>query len=511
MIPAIELLERGSGRRHATGHRAALLAAALAALGACAAGTPGIAGRPGAPAAPNRVWDPPRAARTPDSLAPAAALLPAPLVARASALTLADVVDLALQNNPATRASWAQARAAAAAYGVERASWLPRIDGAVNATRSLQPSANASNPNAGPLGRPRSQLVPSLSINYLIFDLGGRSGSVEAARQNAFALDFTHNAAVKNTVLQVEQAYFAYVGTRALLVAQRTSVEEAQASFDAARKRDSVGLATIADVLQARTALAQARLTLQTSEAQLQTARGALALALGVSPTVPYDVTARPEDVPVGEVTASVDSLIDGALRTRPELQAAYASAAAARASVRVARAAALPSLALTGVGGYTNSSIDALTGRNYSIGLGLQIPLFSGGARSYEIARAEALADAAAAQAQSLRQNVVNDVFTAYYDLRTATQQVRTSDDLLASATASLGAAQARYTGGVGSILDLLTAQAALATARAQQAQARWVWAQQLALLARASGALDAHGAAGLPVARDTTLSPLP
>ncbi|MFL5576202.1 MAG: hypothetical protein ACJ79S_09585, partial [Gemmatimonadaceae bacterium] len=70
MIPAIEVLERGSGRRHATGIRAALLAAALAALGACAARTPGIAGRPGAPAAPNRVWDPPRAARTPDSLAP---------------------------------------------------------------------------------------------------------------------------------------------------------------------------------------------------------------------------------------------------------------------------------------------------------------------------------------------------------------------------------------------------------------------------------------------------------
>jgi outer membrane protein TolC len=87
----------------------------------------------------------------------------------------------------------------------------------------------------------------------------------------------------------------------------------------------------------------------------------------------------------------------------------------------------------------------------------------------------------------------------------------VATSDELLASATASQRAAQARYTSGVGSILDLLTAQAALSNARAEQAQARWVWAQQLALLARAAGALDAHGTPSLPVTPDTTTKPLP
>ena len=493
--------------------RVVLAAATLAAGWACAAPAPRIAGRPGAPPAPNRVWQPPRAAQTRDSLRPAgpAAGLPAAVASRASSLTLADVVDLALQNNPATRVSWAQARAAADAYGAQRATWLPTIDGAVNATHSLTPSANASSQTGVALNRARSALAPSLNINYLVLDLGGRAGSVEAARQSAFALDFTHNATVANTVLQVEQAYFAYVGTRALEAAQQTSVREAQASYAAARKRDSVGLATIADVLQARTALAQAQLALLTSEAQLQTARGALAVALGVSPTLPYDVAAQPEDVPVGMVTASVESLIDEALATRPELQAAYANAASARASVRVARSAALPSLALTGSSGYTSSSIDALTGRNYTVGLGLQIPLFNGGARQYQIARAEALADAAAAQAQTIRQGVINDVFTTYYDLKAARQQVATGDELLASAIASQRAAQARYTSGVGSIIDLLTAQAALSNARAEQAQARWVWAQRLALLARAAGAIDARGAAALPVVRDTTTTPLP
>ena len=105
----------------------------------------------------------------------------------------------------------------------------------------------------------------------------------------------------------------------------------------------------------------------------------------------------------------------------------------------------------------------------------------------------------------------MINDVFTTYYDLKAARQQVATGDELLASAIASQRAAQARYTAGVGSIIDLLTAQAALSNARAEQAQARWVWAQRLALLARAAGALDARGAAALPVVRDTTTTPLP
>jgi TolC family type I secretion outer membrane protein len=437
--------------------------------------------------------------------------MPAGLAERAASLTLSDVVDLALQNNPATRTSWAQARAAADAYGSARGAYFPTVDGAVTAVRTTQP-ATATSASGGPtvlVENTRSSILPTLNVNYLLFDVGGRAGRVASARENAFALDFTHNATIRNTVLQVEQAYFTYVGTRALLEAQRQSVQDALTSYRAAAKRDSVGLATIADVLQARTALSQAQLDLVTTEGQLQTTRSALAVALGVSPTLPYDVSASADDILVGEVADSVEALINLALRTRPELQAAYANAAAARAEVRVARSAALPSLAFTGTGGYTSSSVRSLTGRNYSIGIGLQLPIFNGGARQYDIARAQALSQAADAQAESVRQTVITDVFSSYYDVRTATQQVRTSDELLASATASLRAAQARYTGGVGSILDLITAQTALATARAQQVQARWVWALRLAQLARDAGALDVHGTANVPVTPDSTRSP--
>ena len=83
------------------------------------------------------------------------------------------------------------------------------------------------------------------------------------------------------------------------------------------------------------------------------------------------------------------------------------------------------------------------------------------------------------------MKQQVQFQVFSSYYALQTAARRVTTADDLLASAQSSEEAALGRYRAGVGLFVDLLTAQSALASARAQQVQARWTW-QTVARTAR-------------------------
>jgi outer membrane protein len=92
--------------------------------------------------------------------------------------------------------------------------------------------------------------------------------------------------------------------------------------------------------------------------------------------------------------------------------------------------------------------------------------------------------------------------VVIAYYQLQSATEMVHTSDDLFESASAALEATRARYNAGLGSIIDLLTAQFSLATARTQRARARAGWAYQLAALAYEAGALDDRGNIGIATA---------
>jgi outer membrane protein len=477
-------------------------------LGVAGCGNPPrVSGVAGAPPSPSVPWKAPAGVIKPEPVvAPAiAAAVPPDLQERIRQLSLVDVVDLALRNNPATRASWAQARAAASLFGSARGAYYPTVDGSATLSR-IQSPATLQRP-----GGKRTEYGPSIALNYLLFDFGGRSGSVERARQTLFAANLAHNATLQNTVLQAEVAYFTYMATSALLIAERSAVAEAQANLTAAQRRNTVGLATIADVLQARTALSQEKLNLETTQGNLQAARGSLASALGLPANLPFELEPLPTAISVGAITQSVDSVINEALRNRPDLAAARAEAAAAAAQVRVTRAAEFPALRLGGNAARNYSSPPTFAGPSYSVSLGVEIPIFNGFSRQYDVAAARAQADAATALADQTRQQVITEVFVSYYALQTAEARVATADDLLASAQQSVQVAAGRYREGVGSIIDLLTAQTALASARAQQVQSRWQWYTALAQLARDAGVLSARGETPFSFSPDSVTSPPP
>jgi outer membrane protein TolC len=402
---------------------------------------------------------------------------------------LAEVVDVALRNSPATRLSWSSARAAADIYGSTEGRIFPTVTAGVTANRSLQIATP---------GRPageRTQYGPSLSLTYTVLDFGGRSGSIDVARQTAIAADLTHNTTIENTILQVETAAFSYLSTRAQRDAQKSAMDLATAALEAASERHRVGLATIADVLQARTARSQAELELLTLEGSLQIARGALAVGMGLPANTAIDIPEVAASDSVFFITQSVDSLIELAVQNRPELATARAQASAASSQIRVARSGYLPALALSATGARNGSNVSTFSGNTYSLNLGVQVPVFSGFSNQYDVAAASEQYQAALARADVAKQQIIQQVFTAYYSLRTSTDRVRTSRDLLASATQSETVARERYREGVGSIVDLLVAQTALANARAQSVDARWQWRTALAQLAHDVGVLNARG----------------
>jgi outer membrane protein TolC len=432
------------------------------------------------------------------------AVIPAEGEVRMQGLTFADVVDLSLGNSPVTRATWAQARAAAATLGSARGHYLPTIDAEVTGGPSKIVS---SNPARAPAER--NAVTPSLSLQYLLFDFGARGGTTRAAREALYAGDLAHNAAVQSVVLLAEQAYFSYQASRGLFAAAQAAVQTAESNLSAAERRHEVGLATIADVLQARTALAQAKLAAQSAEGNVQASRADVALAMGLDANGPFEVAADSGATPALSLTESVDSLIERAVRDRPDVAAARALVRQSEAEVRVAQSATLPNLALGATTGRSFSNISALEGRTYALTLGLSVPLFSGLSRQYDVVAARENAAAVAARAEQTRLQAVAQVFASYYTLRTATQRVATSGELLASAQRSEEVARGRYAEGVGSILDVLTAQSALADARAQSVQARWAWYSSLAQLARDAGVLGPRGEARLPFTSDTSGGP--
>ena len=468
-----------------------------------------VGGVRSAPESPPAVWAAPAGAQA--SFTPAevrravrGTVAPAEVLARLDNLSLVDVVDLALGSSPLTRQSWGLARAAAATYGSARGKFFPSL----SADASGGPSQSISQ-NPARVPAERTSVSTNLSLQYVLLDFGARGGAMAAAHEALFAADFTHNATVQNVVLQAEGAYFNYQASRGLRETGEAAVATARANLTAAERRHDVGLATIADVLQGRTALAQSQLAAQTAEGNVQAARAQLALAMGLPANGRFDVASDTGVAPTMLIAENVDSLIERAVRDRPDVAAARALARQSDDLVRATRSLTLPSVTFGATTGRVYSNNAALEGQTYALTFGLSVPIFSGLSREYDVVAARENAAVAAARAEQSRLQAVAQVFTAYHALRTATQRLSTSAELLASAAQSEEVARGRYAEGVGSILDLLTAQAALADARGQAVLSRWTWYASLAQLSHDAGALGPRGQPNLSLTAKPAGSP--
>ncbi|HEY6006541.1 MAG TPA: TolC family protein, partial [Anaeromyxobacter sp.] len=242
--------------------------------------------------------------------APTATATPTPTATSApppQPRSLADLVDLALSRDPATRAIWYDARAAAAQAGSRWAAYLPTLDLSVNVTAQGQ----GATPLRG--GSDQTSWGPSAAITWLLLDLGARGALVDEGEKLLAAARLAEHAAVADLVLRVQQGYFGYLGARALVEAQGAATRQAEANLAAAEGRQRAGLATIADVLQARTALSQSRLALQQLEGQALALRGGLASLAGLPPTTDLDVGKLPAEVDAGVAQPIIEDLLAAA------------------------------------------------------------------------------------------------------------------------------------------------------------------------------------------------------
>lgn len=395
------------------------------------------------------------------------------------ALNLQEVVNRALCNNPQTRVAWANSLVQAAQVGVSKSAYLPSVS--LNAADNR---SSGTNPGV-------TQRSVGVTFSYLLYDFGSRSASLENSRQLLAAAIATQDNTVQSVFLAAVQDYYQVQANSAALDAALESERAAKESYDAAAARYKIGSATPADKLQAQTAYSQATLNRITADGNLRNAQGTLANMLGLDANrsvalVPANTVAIPANF-----EGDISTLIEQARQQRPDLQAAAAQVKAAQASADAARAAGRPTISLTASTNRYNYS--GINSNGSLVGINLSVPIFSGFNTTYQVRAAEARVDARNAQLVQVRLQVALDVWTAYQNLTTATQSLRTSAVLLDSAQQSAQVALGRYKAGVGSILDVLNAQSALASARQQRIQATFNWNISRATLAQSMGSLDA------------------
>jgi TolC family type I secretion outer membrane protein len=403
------------------------------------------------------------------------------------ALSLSAAVDLALCRNPSTRTAWATARQQAAALGAAESAWLPSVSVTGQASRDY---GSHDDTNGELVNGPQNTGDAAATLSWTLYDFGARGGRIRSARHLLDAAAAQASSVSQQVVLSVVQGYYGVVAADADLSAAKITEAANARSLEVARTLSQGGAGTRADVLQAETAFDQAVLARVQANATAKTAHGTLAVALGLN--ADQALLLAPDAVPAQAPTlnARMADLMAEAMRQRPDLAAAQADRDSAEANISVARAAGRPSIAISA--GHDLVDTTGIPRQNYSlIGVTVTVPIFTGFNVAYGVRQAQASLEASEANVEQVRLGISQGVWNAYYALDSANQQLTVTSELTNTAEENEQVALGRYKAGVGTIVDVLTAQSAASIARQTRISAELNWQVARAQLALALGRL--------------------
>jgi outer membrane protein TolC len=396
--------------------------------------------------------------------------------------TLAELIDVAENHNPTTRAIWERAKQKARELGLAKATYYPELEGlAVFGDERL------INPFPKPLA-PRGYVLvelpkvqPEVALQYLIFDFGKREATVDSARAEKLAAGADVIQVNQAVAFHVASAYYQLMTAQERLQAAQDTLRTAQTTQDAAENRLKNGLATLPDVLNARAETSQAAFDEESADGDEKIMRVTLTEVVGADPS-PDVVIDSQKSAPLPEqLTMSIEALIQRAMENRPELMAQALRIRSAEAHIRAAKAEYKPQIVLSGSAAQTSvwpasdyGRLGSASEPTWSAELGIHWRIFDGGVRKNEVLIAESKRREAEDELTTIDDETTREVWTAYIAFRTALRKHDAAVALLESANESYSASLDAYKYGVKNLVDVVTAENQLARARLSSVSAR-------------------------------------
>ena len=410
------------------------------------------------------------------------------------ALSLGEIIDIALINNPDTKKSWAQAKVAAANYGQSLSPYFPSVDlsTSYNRSRTAFYISLFSIQRAGkPYAYYQTQITPEVAISYTILDCGERKATSEMARRMLNYADWMHNREMQTIIKIVMEDYYNVQYQIEALSALEADLHNAKTTLDAADQKFSVGVASISDITQAKTKYLQTKLDLITQQKNLLTSYYILAKDAGLPANLNFQIQKFPENIIFDTVIKNVDELIVKAQTQRQDLLASQEAVYAKEAQIKQKKAESMPILKGNfNIGRiYFNNNVHE--DYHFNAGLKLSFPLFRGFYYKNSIKSAYSDYDLARSELENTELNVIKDITTNHTNVKSAADTLKYSNEYLQTAEKRFDIALANYKAGTNTILEVLAAQSSLADARAKKADAQKRWFSSLASLAYATGSL--------------------
>lgn len=403
--------------------------------------------------------------------------------AAVGALDLAGAIQLAIDNNLSTLSA---NEAIAQARGIARqlrANLLPNFFASAfqqNRTLNLRAQGitfGGDNTN----GQPPPFTIPTFVGPFNTFD--ARVSFAQTIFNLASIRDYrSGRAGVRAAELQVplarEQVAAAVAIAYLTVLRAERETESTRADLDLAASllklaldQRTAGIATGIDVVRAETRVAQQQLALSQSEANIEQARLDLQRLIGVPQGSALALTDQLRFT--NDIAPNADAVVREALDNRYEIKIAEATLDQRRLERKARAADQYPELSAFGDYGESGNTPSQNDRPTRAYGVRLSINVFDGGltrGRREVAASQERLADL---QLGNTRGQIEEDARQALVALRTATQQVRTTDEQFRLSEREVQLARDRFRAGLGDNIEVINAQTALTLARANQTAA--------------------------------------
>jgi len=384
-------------------------------------------------------------------------------------LSLDEAIRTALAQHPGLTRAREAIRAADARVAQAKAGYFPQISFSAAAKQGLSGASGA----LGLRGLVTSPVYQDIGFSGAlvqnIFDFGRTKHLYKASQWAAQALRPALEAEQDTITFSVQQAYYSALQEQRLVKVGEQTLAERQL---AARQADAFYKAELkskVDLSLAEANVSEANLTLVKARERSRTAFAQLNHAMGVVGEQSYSLE---EPRITAEPLPALDPLIAESQTRHHDLLAIDAQIHASEEILALSKSNKWPKL--TGLFSAGLLRFPELSPGRLLLGaFGIDLPIFTGGRIKNEIAEAQANLTRIHAAREEMAQDIRFEVKSAYNELVSSIESIRTSEQLVAQAREALRLAQARYRFQLGSFVELTSAEAAASNAEAQYAQA--------------------------------------
>jgi len=346
----------------------------------------------------------------------------------------------------------------------------------------------------GDTGHVRTRSING-TLSQTLFDFS-KYANLKAAHSAADAQDATYQAALQDLLVRVTGAYFTVLNDEDQLTFAKANEDAFKRQYDQADQQYKVGLSAITNVYQAKAYYENARTQTIAAQNTLDNDKEALRVITG-KPV--GELKKLRDDLPLQPPTPSdPDAWVKRAEQNNPTLQAQKDNVETAEHNITAARSGHLPTITASVNYGKSTSwyqnpvSYGSNRPGSTTIGLTLNVPIFSGGATQSRVRQSIYQRDAATDAMELQRRQVVQNTLNYYRSVLAGISQVESGKASVESGQKALEATRAGFEVGTQTFTDVLLAIQTLTQSESSYSQARHQFILNKLLLQQSAGTAD-------------------